>query len=639
MKDLLFHDSHQLFYRNPFGAVLCGHKIILRLKVYSNSKNIDCYLRLWENSTGETLIKMEKTNERHQDPRGIFFEGEIFTPQEPCILWYFFVVRKDGNTYYYGNNSKELGGIGETWSKQPPSYQITVYKESKIPPWFKNGIMYQIFVDRFFNGLEDKKILNPKKKSLIHGDWYDTPLYIKDSENRIKRWDFFGGNLLGIIKKLPYLKELGITIIYLNPIFEAASNHKYDTGNYKKIDPMFGDNETFQELAIKAREYGISIILDGVFSHTGSDSIYFNKYGNYSDLGAYQSDKSPYYNWYHFNKESAGYLCWWGIDDLPNVNELEPSYQDFIFKDKDSVVKYWMKMGARGWRLDVADELPAEFIKELRNAVKETDPNSILIGEVWEDASNKISYGQLRQYLLGEELDSVTNYPFRRILLSYILGSIDGSEAGSELLQLFENYPPQNFYCTMNLIGSHDVPRVLTLLGEAPEEHQLSDGEKEEYRLNEEQRKLGIKRLKLLSLIQMTFPGIPCVYYGDEVGMEGYSDPYNRGPYPWGREDQDILAWYKKIIRLRKQYSVFTDGNWYPLNVEGDLFGFQRENRQETAINIFNRNKEKEITFQLDTITRKKGIFRDILNDKILKENFTITLQPLEGMILLVQNG
>ena len=297
-------------------------------------------------------------------------------PNEPGIVWYYFIIHSGGAVSYYGNNPEGTGGLGAAAATPPPSFQITVhFPDAATPDWFKNAVVYQIFVDRFFNGHAGGSITNCKKGSLLHPYWNDAPVYVRERETgRILAYDFFGGNLAGVMAKLPYLKNLGISAIYFNPLFEAPSNHKYDTADYKTIDPMFGSNDIFRELCEKARQMGIAIILDGVFSHTGSDSIYFNKEGNYPEPGAWQSPESPYYSWYRFKKYPDEYESWWGVDALPNVNELEPSYRDFIIHGQDSVLKHWMKLGAKGWRLDVADELPDQFIREFRQVMKETGP-------------------------------------------------------------------------------------------------------------------------------------------------------------------------------------------------------------------------------------------------------------------------
>ena len=557
-------------------------------------------------------------------------------PPEPALIWYYFILEGVEGKYFYGDNQSFQGGEGQISTFMPPAYQITAYKENPLPDWYKEAVFYQIFVDRFYNSCGEGNFLDLKDKSLLHSSWHDKPMYFRNPDGSIKRWNFFGGNLQGIIEKLEYLHDLGVNALYLNPIFEAPSNHKYDTGDYKKIDSMFGDEATFEKLCLEAKKLGINIILDGVFSHTGSDSIYFNKKNNYPGKGAYNSKDSPYYSWYKFKNYPYEYESWWGIDTLPNVNELEPSFVDFIIENEDSVIKRWLKCGAKGWRLDVADELPDEFIKKIRTAMKETDPQSLLVGEVWEDASNKVSYSKLREYFLGDELDSVMNYPFRKILLEYLLGYKDAKDTYCAFMSLYENYPKDIFYSLLNLIGSHDVPRILTLLGEADPEESLCDYDRENFKLNKIQVELGKKRLRLLTLIQFTFPGVPCIYYGDEVGMEGYSDPFNRGTFPWGKEDKELLEWHKQVIALRKNNEVFTQGDWKPAYFNKNVFGYIRKFKEKHAYCVFNRdvNYRSRISITLD----KHGEYMNLLDESdqiTVKDNkIEIELNPLEGKII-----
>ncbi|BBB90380.1 MAG TPA: bifunctional glycogen debranching protein GlgX/4-alpha-glucanotransferase [Methylomusa anaerophila] len=651
----IMHDSQDLRYRSPFGAASCRSTITLRLSIDRQefSATADAViLRTWRDRTGESLKVMVVTREEASGRQ--WYETSITAPDEPGHLWYYFIIRQGSQTYYYGNNSEELGGLGLITDSRPQSYQISVYRpEAKTPAWMKDAVIYQIFPDRFYNGSPDGRVMNPKPGSLLHASWQDTPVYTRDVETgAILAYDFFGGNLAGVIKKLPYLKELGITAIYFNPLFDAPSNHKYDTGDYKTIDPMFGDNALFAELCAQAQAMGIYVILDGVFSHTGSDSLYFNKEGNYPGVGAYQSPASPYYSWYRFSAYPDGYESWWGIDTLPNVNETDPSYIRYIIAAEDSVLKHWLRLGAKGWRLDVADELPSEFIARFRQALKEQDPDAVLIGEVWEDASRKVAYGELRQYFSGDHLDSVMNYPFRQTVLNFLLGCMDGETVQRVLMNLYENYPQENFYAAMNVIGTHDVPRILTLLGEAPAEVQQTKLAAFKHKLTPEQRSKGIARLKLAVLWQMTFPGAPCVYYGDEAGLEGYSDPLNRRPYPWGREDTRLVAWYKQMIALRHQYTVLRSGHWLPLLAQGDAYGYARRLTggrdvfgrlvaDNTAIVLLNRNPIETVHIDLDLnhLIGDQLYAYDLLNndEKIpFTENghLVLDLKPLAGMLL-----
>ncbi|WP_425059569.1 hypothetical protein SCACP_01600 [Sporomusa carbonis] len=652
----ILHDSHNVDFRSPFGAASCHSEITLKLLIatphhYGVPPLDAVLLRTWQDGTGETMIDMRLA----QDHGGQkLYEAVITAPDSPGVIWYYFVVRQGGQTFYYGNNAEETGGVGHIYDSPPPSYQISTYiPGATTPKWFKNAIVYQIFVDRFYNGLPDGKILNPRPGSLIHADWYDTPVYTRDMDTgAILAYDFFGGNLAGVIAKLPYLEELGITAIYLNPVFAAPSNHKYDTADYKTIDPMFGDNALFAELCTKAKERGIAVILDGVFSHTGSDSIYFNQNGTYDSVGACQSRESPYYSWYKFIDYPVSYESWWGIGTLPNVNEDDPSYQNFIIDAPDSVLKQWLGLGAKGWRLDVADELPETFLKNFYKTLKQEDPEAILIGEVWEDASRKVAYGNLRQYFNGTELDAVMNYPFRKIILDFMLGWRDADAVHRALFSLYENYPKENFYANLNIIGSHDVPRILTLLGEAPPEESHSKLNAFKHRLTSEQRALGLARLKLVVLWQMTFPGAPCIYYGDEVGVEGYSDPLNRRPYPWGREDRDLLAWYKKLTGLRRQYPVLRTGEWLPLIAAGDVYGYVRRIRSgkdvfgdleadNTAAVIINRSTTAEAHISIDTnawFADQDYVIDMLTGEKIMlpeQGNLELKIPALSGKLLL----
>ncbi len=430
--DWLYHDSQLSLYRSPFGAAACGTAIDLRLAVAADRPAETVSLRTWREGRGEELLPMTPHG---REDGAILYHTTLVAPDEPGLVWYYFVVGAKGAVHYYGNNDRQLGGPGAEYDAPPPAYQITVHLPGvTVPGWYKNAVVYQIFVDRFFNGNRGGRVKNVKPGSLIHACWEDDPVYVRERETgRILAYDFSGGNLAGVTAKLPYLRDLGVSAVYFNPVFASPSNHKYDTADYLNIDAMFGGNEAFRELCDKAGELGIAVILDGVFSHTGSDSVYFNKEGRYPGPGAYQSTASPYYPWYRFRRHPDDYEAWWGVDALPNVNELEPSYLDFIARGPDSVIRHWLRAGVKGWRLDVADELPDAFIRELRRAAKETDADAVLIGEVWEDASHKVSYGELRGYFRGDELDAATNYPFRRAALDFLLGRQDASSTGAVL--------------------------------------------------------------------------------------------------------------------------------------------------------------------------------------------------------------
>lgn len=639
----ILHHSQMEIYRNPVGAVRAKAQLRLRIDIGMDEKVSSVMLRTWRENIGETLINMTKSAIGKQRFK---YVCTLELPQKGELIWYYFIIVSEKKTFFYGNNAECLGGEGAIYETVPPAFQITVYNEDAVTPdWFKNAVMYQIFPDRFCRSGD---VLVGKKGAVIHSSWENTPFYFKDPDTKeIVAYDFFGGNLAGIMEKLPYLKSLGISVIYLNPIFESVSNHRYDTGDYHKVDPMLGTNEEFATLCRTAREMGIRIIIDGVFSHTGSDSKYFNRENHYRQIGAFQSVASPYYEWYDFKRYPYEYESWWGFETLPNVKETTPSYMDFIINKEGSVLKYWLKQGVSGWRLDVIDELPEAFSQRFYQVLKEENPDAVLIGEVWEDASNKVSYGVPREYLCGQEIDSAMNYPFRQIVLDFALERADAHETNRKILSLYENYPKQNFYAMMNLIGSHDVERVLTVLGEAPFYDGMSQSQQAKFRMSNEQYQLATARLKLLSLWQMTFPGVPCIYYGDEAGMEGFKDPYNRCAFIWGKEDGYLQSWYKKIIELRNQHQALKTGDFIPVYDTGHVYGYIRrilggqdvfgtEADDETFLILFNRSRAEMQTVTVNVRGACHGVMKDALGNaeslKVEAGQVTVRLNPLQAV-------
>lgn len=593
----VIHNSHDIKYRVPFGAVEQGQKVKLFIEV---DRSVTVAVELVKGDGSIENIGMAK---QYLNDGSYRYSAEIDTFNYKGILQYYFIIIDGYGRVYYGNNDEALGGVGQIYDYKPIPYQITVYKRMTVPKWYKEGVIYQIFVDRFFNGNEDGQVTSPKNNSFIYGTWDDLPMYIKDSSGKIVRWDFYGGNLKGVIKKLDYIKDLGISIIYLNPIFKASSCHKYDVADYEVVDEMFGSNEDFKLLCEEAEKRGIKVILDGVFSHTGCDSRYFNKFGNYDEVGAYQSPNSPYYKWYRFINFPYSYECWWGIDNQPNVDELEPSFVDYIIKGKNSIIKKWMDLGCSGWRLDVADELPDEFIKMAKDRIKEIDDNSVLLGEVWEDASNKISYSRRRQYLYGDELDSVTNYPLRESLINFVKGYIKSDRFVKKVLSLYENYPRENFYSNMNIIGTHDTERILTVLDKR------------------------IELLKIVIVLQMTMPGVPLVYYGDEAGLEGGKDPDNRKAYPWNKENNEIKNFYKAIINIRNREKSLKEGDFSIYETNLDVCVFERRYDSERIIVAVNTSSDDKVVSNISL----NGMYIDLLNDnkayKGLGQNNVLTIE------------
>ena len=479
------------------------------------------------------------------------------------LVWYSFEL-----TGFLGRRT-ELG-----------EYQLTIYDgREQVPDWFGKGLSYQILPDRFAR----TRIPDPTGLvggRTVHQNWDDAPVvgavgHTREGKDICNR-DFFGGDLKGVEEKLPYLASLGVETIYFCPIFEASENHRYGTADYRRIDPMLGTNEDFMRLCEKAHSLGIRILLDGVFNHTGWVSRYFNGDGFYRDtVGASQSQDSPYRSWFQFRRWPDDYESWWGIYSLPSVEEHDPGYQHFIYADHDSVVRSWLRMGADGWRLDVADELPDDFVHGIHEAARREKPDAVVIGEVWEDGTTKISYGVRRRHLLGGHLDGLMNYPFRTALIDYLLGG-DAAAFRDTMETLRENYPPFAFYDAMNSLGTHDTLRILTYLGTGSQHYDWSKERRGHYRMTEQERRCGTALVKLGVAVMIAFPGSPTIYYGDEVGMEGFEDPFNRYTYPWGREDQELLAWFRRMGQARKTSVPLREGDLRWGTCTGGLLSFVR---------------------------------------------------------------
>ncbi len=575
-----FFNPYDKNYKSVFRAISDKESVIIRL----------CMPRIYRCEGARLVYHLD-----YQQPKEIVMHWDgmcgsddewwacEFKPEQSGLFWYHFEFSVPFSGGFICKGENGLGVPAYTGE----DFQITVYKsEFKTPDWLRGGIIYQIFPDRFAIGSDGVK--NPYNDRVIRTDYENDP-YWKPVKNEVLNNDYFGGNLQGIKEKLPYLKELGVSCIYLNPIFEAHSNHRYNTADYMKIDGVLGEEKDLKELCREAKGLGIRIMLDGVFSHVGRDSKYFNMYRRYEGDGAYNSKNSKYYNWFKFNKWPDDYVAWWGIKLLPEIQEDNEDYLEYICSE-NGVARKWIKAGISGWRLDVADELPDAFLDRLRKAVKTENEDAVILGEVWEDATNKISYSQRRRYLLGDQLDSVMNYPFANAIIDFIRNS--GTEKFNRtVLDIISNYPPQVLSILMNHIGTHDTPRAITSL--AGEDSAGKDRPwQSKHKLSAEQWSLGIKRLKLASLLQYTLPGVPSLYYGDEIGMEGYSDPFNRRFFKWNDINEDLLAWYKQLGKIRRESSVLATGDFEPVySHEGSVCYIRKDENGEMLVAV-NRSEE-----------------------------------------------
>jgi glycosidase len=441
--------------------------------------------------------------------------------------------------------------------------------------------------------------------------------------------DFFGGDIAGIIEKLDYIAALGANTLYITPMFRAASNHKYDTADYRHIDPAFGSDEDFSRLTAAAATRGIRVIPDASLNHTGSDSLYFDRFGKYASQGAFRNGRinpaSPYADWYTFDASQSDpnkqYKGWAGTPDLPQLNKSSPSLRNFLYGAPDSVMKIWLDRGAAGWRMDVAPWVPDDFWREWRVAVKQHRPDALTIAETWFDAS---------KFFLGDTFDSTMNYIFRNTVLDYAAG-LPASAVYHNIELMREEYPAQSFYALMNLLSTHDVARSLHYFGY----HSAGDGAAAIAQAKQ--------RLLLATFFQMSFPGAPAIYYGDEVGMTGGDDPLNRAGYPWqdlgGQPDLALLEKFKALTAMRKNNPVLRHGTLgAPIRLDEHLIVLARIDHDAKALVAMNN----ATVAQTVTITLPPGFNASAYTDALDHTSFnatehtlTFTIPPLFGRVLL----
>lgn len=590
-------------YKSRTGAIRAGEELTLRVKGNFNS------VVLVYRKDGENLPLRAEMRKMEG-----FFECTVALTKG--LYWYCFDLN---NGFFIGEGNKLCGVVTE----KPKEFQLTVYSEDyAVPEWIYGGIIYQIFPDRF--NVSEKGVIAVADRA-VHSDKSVLPVFLPNENGKVLNNDFFGGNLAGITEKLDYLYSLGVTAIYLNPIFKAYSNHRYDTGDYMSIDEMLGDENDFKNLISKAEERGIKIILDGVFNHTGDDSIYFDKYKKYGANGAYSNADSPYKNWFKFIRYPDLYESWWGVSTLPATNKNDAGFTDFI-TGENGVLNHYTRLGIGGWRLDVVDELPANFVQRIRTAVKRVNSQAIIIGEVWENATDKISYGVRREYFQGAELDSVMNYPLKDAILKFVKEK--DSEALSEVIaRQTDAYPDFVLHAAMNVLATHDTFRLLSAVGDfdatGKSKRELSEVVYEGERL-----KTAVLSLKIAVLLQYTLKGVPSVYYGDEIGMQGFSDPLNRKFYDWAHADIKIREWYSKLGKIRRSYSAFGQGEYNELYAKNGAFVFERISEDsELLIAVNSGEKERKIEFS--------GKLKNLMDGEIY-ENIIALTQGFAGIFARV---
>ncbi len=592
----MIYNPLDTFYKSQIGAIKENSKITFRVKGNFNS----CVFCIKKDGFEYESYQMQKKED--------YFE--VSTKLTIGLYFYYFDLK---NGEYISNSYENIGVV----ARAIQDFQLTVYDiEYEVPSWLSGGIIYQILPDRFYRYEKEKNVPSYK---VLHEDWKEKPVFMPNEQGEILNNDFFGGDLKGITKKIDYIKSLGVNAIYINPIFKAYSNHRYDTGNYMQIDELLGDKSDLKLLIDKAKEKGIKIILDGVFNHTGVDSVYFNCYNKYNDLGAYQSKNSKYYKWYNFNNFPNDYGCWWGIKTLPTINKENQDFIDFI-TGENGVIDHYTKLGVGGWRLDVVDELPSHFVKNIRKAVKRANQEAIIIGEVWEDASNKISYGKRREYFQGKELDSVMNYPLKNAIIEFVLSG-NAKQLTHTISEQIDHYPQNVLHSLMNILSTHDTARILSVLS-----GENTDGkdkiELSKLKILPDKKQDAIFRLKVATLLQFTLCGVPSIYYGDEVGMEGHFDPLNRCTFPWGRENLEILEWYKFLSRLRKGFSAFKKGEFRNVYNDDGVLIYKRIDDKSQVLICVNISQN---TYDF----KYKGSLKELISNKIYSNEYVLNKKTI----------
>ena len=560
----ILYDSKEPQYKLPFGTLQPGQDCLLHIHIPTavGTTAVEIVVQK-ENGAPEKTAPM--TLERVCGAYDIY-QGNLVLDSCGLYFYYFRITTRTGSfrLFKYGDDTNmEAGSL----------WQIScIPADFTTPDWAKGGVIYQVFPDRFHKAGECD-LTGKLEPYTVHQQWDEEVSWQPTKEGLVLNNDFYGGNFRGIAEKMDYIASLGTTILYLNPISKSFSSHRYDTGDYKTPDPMLGTEEDFTAMCEAAHAHGIKVVLDGVYSHTGSNSLYFNRDRTFPGEGAYQSQNSPYYSWFTFKNWPNSYKSWWDFDTLPTVDKMHPDFIRYIITEEDSVVAHWLKLGADGFRLDVVDELPDAFVLLLKQRIRQIKPDALLIGEVWEDASNKIAYGVRRRYFVDGILDSAMNYPFREALLHYLWDRDGGYGLKNTVMTIAENYPPQVLSCNMNLLGTHDTPRILTAL---VDQFQGSRQEQANRFLTPEQWAQAKEKLMMASFLQFMLPGAPSIYYGDEAGMEGHKDPFNRRTYPWGRENPELMRHFRRLGQMRKEIEALRLGDIRFFSAQDGRVGFIR---------------------------------------------------------------
>ena len=492
-----------------------------------------------------------------------------------------------------------------------------------VPEWAKGKVMYHIFVDRYRRGSKETMKVMPRR--IIHNSW-DEEMVIGPDKDGIWNNDFYGGDLKGIIDTLDYIKSLGVDIIYLSPIVWSQSNHRYDTSDYENVDPYAGCNDDLACLCKKAHSMGIKVILDAVFNHTGNDSKYFNEYGTFNTVGAFQSKDSPYINFYKTHSENGKtyFNHWWGMPNLPVCNGESIEWQNYILGE-GGIIDKWFSLGIDGLRLDVADELTDDFIEKIRIAVKRNKEDGFILGEVWKNPM-RMNRGYIET---GKGMDSVMNYSLIDAMIRYFKYG-DVNKISYVIKDILNEYPKDTINTLMNFTSTHDISRAINIFatndfqeyGEWAwnlNNHDLNWCKN--FKLTSEQYKYS-RDIYEAYIFALTFmPGILSIFYGDEIGMEGIGNLANRKPFTWNHMDKKLLYFFRKMGLIRQKEQFLTEADLNILDINKQFLMFERVFNDEKALIAVNRTNE-DIDFTIPTQYENKEA------SYVLKKSRTGHLSP-----------
>lgn len=562
-----------------------------------------------------------KLNHQMNEEGKALFETEVDLSTK-AIYRYYFSYFIDGMQHFCKKQK-----LVDNYIIRDEMFKMSV--NFNVPDWAKGKIMYHIFVDRYNRGSEEKLTIMPRR--FIYNSWEDD--MIIGPVNGIWNSDFYGGDLKGIIEKLDYIKSLGVSILYLSPVVWSQSNHRYDTSDYENVDPYAGCNLDLKVLCEEAHKKGMKIILDAVFNHTGNDSKYFNEYNTFDAIGAFQSKDSPYASFYkkHYDNGKLYYDYWWGMPNLPVCDGYSKDWQEYI-TGENGIIDKWFNLGIDGLRLDVADELTDDFIEKIRIAVHRNKEDGFILGEVWKNPM-RMNRGYIES---GKGMDSVMNYSLIDALIRYFKYG-DINRISYIIKDILNEYPTDTINTLMNFTSTHDISRAINIFGsdDFNEYSEWAWNLKNDnldycknFKLTKEQYENSKAIYQAYVFILTFFPGILSIFYGDEVGVEGLGNLANRKPFPWNKEDKELLKYFREIGQIRKQESFLEQAELKVLDINKDYFMFERVKDDKKALITVNRTNIEQVFKYPNEYSNTDKVY-------VLKNSSLGVLAPYGGIALV----